>query len=162
MISVSAEPVNHAQGQPWMATIRDVALRGGVSKATVSYILNGRAASMRIPQGTTERVLAVVREIGYHPNALARSLAHKRTDTVAIVMQFPAVFSGWSGFTNELMHGATDAAIRIGYDVLLHTRQPGGAQDEPEFDLIKAEAAALTDGRSEEHTSELQSPVHLV
>ena len=44
---------------------------------------------MRIPQETVDRVLGVVREVGYHPNALARSLTYKRTDTVAIVMQFP-------------------------------------------------------------------------
>jgi LacI family transcriptional regulator len=130
-----------------MATIRDVALRAGVSKATVSYILNGREVSMRIPPETRERVLAVVREMGYHPNALARSLAHKRTSTIAVVMQFPAVFSGWSGFTNELMHGATDAAVRLGYDVLLHTRDPEDRQTRPELTLLDAEAAALTDGR---------------
>lgn len=130
-----------------MATMRDVASRAGVSIATVSYIVNGRAASMRIPVETRERVLAVVRELNYHPNAVARSLAYKRSDTVAVVMQFPAVFSGWSGFTNEMMHGATDAAIRLGYDVLLHTRQPDGLATKSPAALLDAEAAALTDGR---------------
>jgi DNA-binding LacI/PurR family transcriptional regulator len=126
-----------------MATIRDVALRAGVSKATVSYIVNGRAAANRIPEETRERVLAVVRELNYHPNGVARSLAYRRSDTIAVVMQFPAVFSGWSGFTNEMMHGATDAAVRLGYDVLLHTRQPENGSD----DSVEAEASALTDGR---------------
>lgn len=130
-----------------MATMRDVALRAGVSKATVSYILNGRAASMRIPAGTTERVLAVVRELGYHPNAVARSLAYRRTNTIAIVMQFPAVFSGWSGFTNEMMRGVTDAAIRLGYDVLLHTRQPESPSQEDGLELLETELSLLTDGR---------------
>jgi LacI family transcriptional regulator len=129
-------------------TIRDVADRAGVSKATVSYILNGRAAAMRIPEETRQRVLVAVLDLGYHPNALARGLAHKRTDTVAVVLQFPAVFSGWSGFTNEVMHGVTDAAIRLGYDVLLHTRQPQDTgRPGSRADPLAAEVATLTDGR---------------
>ncbi|HZT42556.1 MAG TPA: LacI family DNA-binding transcriptional regulator [Chthonomonadaceae bacterium] len=130
-------------------TIRDVAQRAGVSKATVSYVLNGHGTMMRIPEETKQRVLAVVNEMGYHPNALARSLAQKRTHTVAVVLQFPRVFSGWSGFTNEMMRGATDAAIRLGYDLLLHTRQLE-PEDEPAMEadaLLAAEVATLTDGR---------------
>ncbi|HLV80073.1 MAG TPA: LacI family DNA-binding transcriptional regulator [Chthonomonadaceae bacterium] len=130
-------------------TIRDVAQRAGVSKATVSYVLNGHGTMMRIPEETKQRVLAVVSEMGYHPNALARGLARQCTHTVAVVLQFPRVFSGWSGFTNEMMRGATDAAIHQGYDLLLHTRQmePEG---EPGMDaeaLLAAEVATLTDGR---------------
>src|SRR5579862_4721192 len=102
--------------------MRDVAERAGVSKATVSYVLNGRATAKRIPDETRDRILEVMRVLGYHPNALARSLAHRRTDTIAVVMQYPAIFSSWSGFTNELMRGVTDAAIEYGYDLLLHTR----------------------------------------
>lgn len=124
-------------------TIRDVAERAGVSKATVSYVLNGREASMRIPAETKRRILEAVRELGYHPNALARGLAHKRTDTIAIVMQYPAVFQGWSGFTIEMMRGATDAAITLGYDILLHTKQPEANQEH----LLAQEVATLTDGR---------------
>ncbi len=131
------------------ATIRDVAQRAGVSKATVSYVLNGRAVTMRIPPDTKRRVLEAVRELGYHPNALARGLAHKRTDTVAIVMQYPAVFRGWSGFTQEMMHGATDAALSLGYDMLLHTRQPQGAPQTAGADLLDWEVATLTDGRAD-------------
>lgn len=128
-------------------TMREVAERAGVSKATVSYILNGREASMRIPEETRQRVLAVVRDMGYHPNALARSLAHKQTHTVAVVMQYPALFSGWSGFTNELMHGVTDAAIRQGYDVLLQTRPTSPEWGKDAAKGVKAEVATLTDGR---------------
>ncbi|HZO91269.1 MAG TPA: LacI family DNA-binding transcriptional regulator [Chthonomonadaceae bacterium] len=129
------------------ATIRDVAKRAGVSKATVSYVLNGRDASMRIPEETKRRILEAVSALGYHPNALARSLAHRRTDTVAVVMQYPSVFSGASGFTNEMMHGITDAAVELGYDVLLHTRRPGTGLQADETDLLAAEVATLTDGR---------------
>lgn len=128
-------------------TMKEVAERAGVSKATVSYILNGREASMRIPEETRQRVLAVVRDLRYHPNAVARSLAHKQTHTVAVVMQYPALFSGWSGFTNELMHGVTDAAIRLGYDVLLQTRPTRREWGSDAASGVEAELATLTDGR---------------
>jgi LacI family transcriptional regulator len=134
---------------PVAATIRDVAAKAGVSKATVSYVLNGRAAVMRIPEETRQRILEAARELRYHPNALARSLAHRVSNTVAIVMQFPSVFSGWSGFTNELMRGATDAAVASGYDVMLHTRQPGGHGPPGDTGLVDAEVGVLTDGRAD-------------
>ncbi len=119
-------------------TIKDVAARGGVSKTAVSYVLSGRETGVRISEETRGRVLAAARELGYHPNALARGLARQQTDTLALVMQFPSVFSGWSGFTNELMHGATDAATALGLDLLLHTKG---------LDSASQDAAALTDGR---------------
>ncbi len=125
-------------------TIQDVAQRSGVSKTTVSYVLNGRGESMRIPNETRQRILSAMRDLDYHPNGLARGLAHRRTDTVAIVMQFPAIFSGGSGFTSELMHGVTDAACALGYDVMLRTRQP---DERWQKEGAAAEVAALTDGR---------------
>ena len=119
-------------------TIKDVAARGGVSKTAVSYVLSGRQTGVRISEETRQRVLAAAQDLGYHPNALARGLARRQTDTLALVMQFPSVFSGWSGFTNELMHGATDAATALGFDLMLHTKGLENASQD---------AAALTDGR---------------
>lgn len=128
------------------ATIKDVAQRAGVSKAAVSYVLNGREAAMRIPEETRDRILGAVRELGYHPNAVARSLANKGAHTIAVVMQYPEIFAGWSGFTNELMHGVTDAAVRLGYDVMLHTRKTVEWGDSA-VGPMRAEVARLTDGR---------------
>ena len=121
-------------------TIKDVAARGGVSKTAVSYILSGRETGVRISEETRKRVLAAAHELGYHPNALARGLARRQTDTLALVMQFPSVFSGWSGFTNELMRGATDAATALGFDLMLHTKGAGN---------LEQDVAALTDGRAD-------------
>ncbi len=118
--------------------MEDVAKRAGVSKVTVSNILNNRPTAVPISEATRERVLAVVQELGYYPNAVARALARKRTDTIAIVLQFPAIFQGWSGFTSELMHGVINKAIELGYDILMETRaQPS----------VEAEAQAIMDGR---------------
>jgi len=128
-------------------TMREVAERAGVSKATVSYVLNGKETEMRIPDETRERILCAVRELGYYPNAVARNLKSKNTHAIAVVMQYPALFSGWSGFTNELMHGVTDAAVAHGYNVMLQTRQPERHWQGGQMDAVEAEVATLTDGR---------------
>ncbi|MFE2995374.1 LacI family DNA-binding transcriptional regulator [Nocardia sp. NPDC059246] len=68
----------------------DVARRAGVSRATVSYVLNGRADA-RISEQTRDRVLAAASELGYAPNATARTLRAGRGNTVLIPMlELPA------------------------------------------------------------------------
>jgi LacI family transcriptional regulator len=121
-------------------TLSDIAERIGVSKVTVSYVLNERPTNVRISDQTRRRILDTAREMGYAPNAVARNLARRCTDTIALVMQSPNVFRGGSGFINELMHGVVDAANDLGYDLMLHTKgQPDST----------AEALALTDGRTD-------------
>jgi len=120
-------------------TLSDIALRTGVSKVTVSSVLNGRATSnVRVSDPTRQRILAAAREMGYHPNAVARALTRRRTDTVALVLHSPAAFSGGSGFISALMHGVVEAVNALGYDLMLHTAERQDAQ---------REALALTDGR---------------
>lgn len=64
-------------------TIADVAARARVSKATVSYVLNGDA---RVAADTAERVRLAVRELHYRPNRVARALAHERTGIIALAL----------------------------------------------------------------------------
>lgn len=56
-------------------TIKDVAAAAGVSEATVSYVVNGKAAKVGIPAGTQAQVLEVARRLGYLPNPVAREMA---------------------------------------------------------------------------------------
>jgi DNA-binding LacI/PurR family transcriptional regulator len=55
-------------------TMRDIATETGVSRSTVSRILNDAPMSVPIAAGTRARVLAAARERGYRPNPLARAL----------------------------------------------------------------------------------------
>ena len=119
-------------------TLDDVAKRAGVGKVTVSYVLNGRAVEARISQQTSERVLAAARDLDYRPNALARMLLRKRTDTIAVVFQYANYFRSSSSFITDLMHGVCDGCVEGGVDLMLHTKSAS--------DLV-AEADALTDGR---------------
>ncbi|GLY66594.1 LacI family DNA-binding transcriptional regulator [Amycolatopsis taiwanensis] len=66
-------------------TSADVAQRAGVSRATVSYVLNDRS-DHPISVETRRRVLAAVRELGYSPNATARTLRAGRSNIVLMPM----------------------------------------------------------------------------
>jgi DNA-binding LacI/PurR family transcriptional regulator len=65
-----------------MVTINDVAKKAGVSISSVSYALNGRRP---ISAAKKAHILQVIRELGYHPNASARSLASKKTNVIALL-----------------------------------------------------------------------------
>lgn len=72
---------------PKRPTIHDVAKRAGVTSSTVSRILNNRQMAFPIADETRRRVLEAVRELGYRPNRLARSLATSKTHVIG--MYFP-------------------------------------------------------------------------
>jgi LacI family transcriptional regulator len=85
-----------------MATIKEVARRAKVSVGTVSNVLSG---AVPVSSELRERVLAVVRELDYHPNHVARSLKIRQTKMLGMVV---------SDITNPffplLVRGAEDAA----------------------------------------------------
>lgn len=123
---------------PKRTTIEDVAKHAGVSKVTVSYVLNGRHRDARIATDTVERVLESARFLHYRPNALARMLLSRRTDSIGVVFQFADYFSSASNFTAEVMRGVCGACVSHGLDLLLHTKPVDSGEDE---------ADALMDGR---------------
>ncbi len=94
-----------------MATIYDVAKKAGVGIGTVSRALND---SPNISPETKEKVLRVVREMGYKPHALARGLARKRTGAIGAVVPF---FTNY--FFIELLKGIQNEVSRLGYDLVL-------------------------------------------
>jgi LacI family transcriptional regulator len=62
-------------------TRRDVARQAHVSTATVSNVVNGHGA---VGQEVRQRVLDVIRDLGYQPNQIARSLKTKQTNEIAL------------------------------------------------------------------------------
>lgn len=96
-------------------SIREVAMRAGVSPGTVSHVLNNNIAA-RIAAATQDRVRSAAAELGYRPNWYARSLGRRKTDTIGLLI---------SGLRNpffvELLENAEVAAISAGFSVLLDT-----------------------------------------
>src|SRR5512143_1656257 len=67
---------------PTRLTIRDVAKQAGVSHQTVSRVINGDPL---VTPETRAKVEVAIAELGYQPNAIARSLAKGRTRTLACI-----------------------------------------------------------------------------
>jgi DNA-binding LacI/PurR family transcriptional regulator len=119
-------------------TIDDVAKASGVSKATASYVLNGRESSVGIKSTTAERVRDAAKTLGYRPNAVARMLQRRCSECIAILFQSGYFFSGSSGFSSAVLDGVSQACYEAGFDLMLHTRAVQDSNDE---------AGLLTDGR---------------
>jgi LacI family transcriptional regulator len=92
-------------------TIAEVARRAGVSIATVSRVLNDVPG--QVGATTRRRVLRVIRELDYRPNALARSLHQRRTHTVGLII--PDITNPYYA---EIARGIEDAVSRQGYTLV--------------------------------------------
>lgn len=105
-------------------TIKDVARLAGVDPSTVSRVI---ADSPRISQKTKEKVLKVMEELDFHPNAIARSLASRSTKTIGVIMPLSSEKIFVNPFFTEVMRGISASALKRGYDILFST---GGSGDE--------------------------------
>ena len=70
-----------------VVTLQQVAERVGLSKGTVSAVLNDSPAAKAIPKGTKDRVLAAAQDLNYRPNFFARTLRNKRTFTIGVITE---------------------------------------------------------------------------
>jgi DNA-binding LacI/PurR family transcriptional regulator len=70
---------------PAGTTLKDLAKHLGLTKGTVSAVLNNSPYARAIPQHTKDRIVAAAQELNYHPNFFARTLRKKRTYTVGVL-----------------------------------------------------------------------------
>lgn len=68
-------------------SIKEIAQELNVSKSTVSLVINHKAEQARISKELENRVLAYVEKVGYKPNALAKSLATGRSNTIGLIVE---------------------------------------------------------------------------
>ena len=115
----------------------DVAARAGVSRTTVSFVLNDRPGAS-ISQATRERVLAAAAELGYQPHAAARGLAAGRSHTIGLVMRQSAEQVAEDALLAETLRGISTAARAEGFRVLV---EPFGANDGDYGDLLRTRHA---------------------
>ncbi|WP_221620996.1 LacI family DNA-binding transcriptional regulator, partial [Cronobacter sakazakii] len=89
-----------------MVTLEDVAAHAGVSRATVSRVVNG---DTNVKSQTRARVEAAIQALGYSPNPAARALASSQSHTIGLVTT-----SYRGGFFGALMDTVQSEAQRHG------------------------------------------------
>ncbi|MEB2265221.1 LacI family DNA-binding transcriptional regulator [Priestia megaterium] len=94
-----------------MVRIIDVAKKANVSTATVSRVLS---KPNTVTEETTEKVLQVIKELNYQPNALARQLRTLETKTILVIV--PDITNP---FFSKVLRGIESVAVINGYQVLL-------------------------------------------
>ncbi len=107
-------------------TIQDVARHAGVSRQTVSRVLNNKG---EVRPETRERVLAAIEELNYRPNAVARSMVSGHTCTLGCISPSLTDFTFAS-----IIEGAQAEARRLGYFILT-----GSAPTEGEVESLLEE-----------------------
>lgn len=94
-----------------MTNIYHIAQKAGVSIATVSRVINN---SPGVREETRERVMQVIKEMNYSPNAMAAALTNKKTYTLGLLVPDIA-----NPFFAELARGVEDRANYYGYNVFI-------------------------------------------
>jgi LacI family transcriptional regulator len=103
------------------ATLKDVAQKVGYSITTVSRALAGYDD---VAESTRQLILKTAAEMGYHPDATARRLRSRRTDTIGFII--PTHGPRFSDpFFSELLAGIGNKAAQQEFDLLVSTCAPG-------------------------------------
>lgn len=116
-------------------TIYDVAREANVSMATVSRVVN---ANQNVKPATRKKVLKVIEELGYRPNAVARGLASKKTTTVGVII--PDISNSMYA---ELARGIEDIATMYRYNIILSNSDQN---ENKELQLLETMLGKQVDG----------------
>lgn len=116
-------------------TMKDVAIRAGVSLTTVSFILNDRMRTA-ITDETRERVMLAVRELGYVRNAAGRRLGSGKSHTLGFVLP-SAEHIRVDAFVPQFLFSFNEVCHQYHFNLLVHA---AGSPDRPDTygDLVAA------------------------
>ncbi len=127
-------------------TVKDVAKKADVSISTVSRVLTGNA---RVSPKLYHRVMDVVEELGYRPNALARGLRMRRTAVIGLLI--PDISNPFFG---QLARRVEEAASARGYAILLCNSQNSRQRELQYLDILRSQQVdgllAVTSGATDE------------
>lgn len=95
-------------------TIKDIALKAGVSKTTVSFAFNNPE---RISTDTYERIMNIARETGYSPDPIARILSNRKTKAIGVVLPQSISVFFQNPYLAELLRGIGSVCDQEGFTV---------------------------------------------
>lgn len=124
---------------PSVVYIHDVAREAGCSISTVSKVLNGSGS---ISPETRQRIVEVANRLGYVPQAAARMLKIRRTETVGLIFHDGPQHLFSNPFYSIVVAGAEEVLTGAGYNLLLG----GGAAREASWEFPKFLRERLVDG----------------
>jgi DNA-binding LacI/PurR family transcriptional regulator len=101
----------------------DVARKSGVSRTTVSFVLNN-VPGVSISEATRQRVLEAAKELNYHPDSIGRKLASGRSNTLGLVLRQSQEQVFADALLPQVLLGVEQAATTQGYQVLLKPLEP--------------------------------------
>ncbi|MFC4736187.1 LacI family DNA-binding transcriptional regulator [Bacillus daqingensis] len=113
-----------------MVTINDIADKAGVSRTTVSRVLND---SGYVSAEARERVRRIIEETGYRPSEQAKSLRLKRTKVIGVVL--PKLFTETS---SRMANGLDDVFQQNGYQMLLASSNLNHEQERRQLQLLES------------------------
>lgn len=117
-------------------TSNEVAKRAGVSRTTVSFVLND-VRTKGISDETRQKVLDAASDLGYEPHAAARSLAGGSTGTVAVVIP-RSDHLHVDAYLPRILSTVNDRCHTYGYKVLLETADEQGKDPGAFMNLVRS------------------------
>jgi DNA-binding LacI/PurR family transcriptional regulator len=102
--------MNKNGGKRGLVTMRDVAKSTGFSPATVSIVLNNAPLARYIAAATKKKIEETAKRLGYRPNAMARFLRSKRSQSIGVL-----VFDVTDPFCTPILRGIENALYPLGY-----------------------------------------------
>jgi len=104
-------------------TTKDIAKLAGVSRTSVSFVLNN-VPGVKISEETRQRILDAAQQLDYHPDAAARSMVSGKTRVIgfAVRQNVDQVFA--DQFIPEVLHGLAQSAATFGYRILFEPISP--------------------------------------
>lgn len=111
-----------------MVTIHDVAVKAGVSVATVSRVIN---KSGNVAPKSIQKVKKAINELSYHPNILARDFRRAETNRVLVLLQ-----SISNPFYSTIVKGIEDVAQKHNYSIMLCNTDSDLIREKNYIDLL--------------------------
>ena len=129
--------VNHNEvGMNKRITSQDVADLAGVSRTTVSFVLNNDKRFTIRPE-TADKVRAAAKQLGYYPNASARALASNQTKNLGLIVSRSPQYIATDPFLPQILSGLLDVLGQNSQGLLLEWVEPG-QQLESYLELTRA------------------------